>query len=1061
MSGLLVRWSVQFRLLVLALAAGVVALGVIFIPRMAMDSLPEFRAAHVEIQTEALGLSAVEVEQLITSPLETDILNGVAFLDEIRSESVPGLSSIELIFEPGTDLLRARQLVAERLTRAKALPKVSTPPVLMQPTSSTSRVMIVKLSSTEVSLIDMSVLARWNIKPRLMGVPGVANVSIWGQREQQMQVHVDPEVLRAHGVTLNQVIETTGNAVWVSPLTFLEASTPGTGGFLETGNQRIGIQHVLPITTPGDLAMVSVEGVAGQSLALGDIATVLEDHQPLIGDAVGDQDPGLMLVIEKFPEANTLEVTAQLEQALGDLGPGLAGIEIDDSVYRPAGFIQSAANTLGIALLVSALLAAVLLGIFFRSWRVMLLGLVAVAVPTFAAALVLFAFGAVLNIMVFAGLALAMAVIVGDVVADLSALRRIGTRTTGTAPVPLAGNSPSTATTIADTLSRTRTPIGYATLIMALAVAPALFLPGVDGALLRPLALSYVFALVTAMIVAWTLTPALAVTLTLDAPGRTTPRWADRARHRYTRALSSASAHTKTVLGAAALVALAGTLALPGLATGQPTVPVLQDRTLLVQLGALPGMSMQEMNRVAARASREVGALNGVSKVGGHVGRALTSDTAGGVSAGELWVTVAADADHGAVAAAVREVIEGYPGLTSTLVNYGNDRVSAERSRPAEQVVVRVYGVDQGTLRNKAEEVRDLVGSTQGVLAPRLELSPEQPTVEIEVDLVAAQQAAIKPGDVRRAAAALLQGIEVGFLFEKQKVFQVLVMGVPATRNSLTSVDELLIDTPSGGHIRLGDIAAVNVVPHQTTIHHVDTSRFIDVVADLDGRSRADVEADVRAALPQIDFPLEYHAEIPTQLADQQSSTLLVWSLLAAAIILMLVLLQSAAGSWRVGALVLLGLPLALAGGVLGALYGGGINSLATLIGFVAVLGVAVRDSVLLVRRAQTIDGERSQEGSNGPGRSAVLDAARARLVPTVSSSLITAAVLIPLVLLGDVVGREIFLPLAMVVWGGLITSGLMTMFVLPALLLLVGAQLRDDQMTSAWALSRGVGETS
>jgi Cu/Ag efflux pump CusA len=297
MTGWLVRWSLKFRLIILAAAVGILGFGITTLPTMPVDNLPEFSPPHVEIQTEALGLSAVEVEQLITSPMEADLLNGVAWLDEIRSKSVPGLSSIEMVFEPGTDIFRARQLVAERLTQAFALPNVSQPPVLMQPLSSTSRVMMVQLTSEDVSPIDMSVLARWNIKPALMGVPGVANVSIFGQREQQLQVQVDPAKLKANNVTLNQVIETAGNAVWVSPLSFLEASTPGTGGFLESANQRIGIQHVLPIRTPEDLGKVSIEGSQNKALKLSDVTTLSEDHQPLIGEAVTGKSPGLLLVI--------------------------------------------------------------------------------------------------------------------------------------------------------------------------------------------------------------------------------------------------------------------------------------------------------------------------------------------------------------------------------------------------------------------------------------------------------------------------------------------------------------------------------------------------------------------------------------------------------------------------------------------------------------------------------------------------------------------------------------------------------------------------------------------
>ena len=388
MFGWITRFSMQFRILVLAVAAGLIAFGVVNVPHVAIDSMPEFAPAHVEIQTEALGLSAAEVEQLITAPMEADLLNGVAWLDEIRSKSVPGLSSIELVFEPGTDLLRARQLVAERMTQAHALPNVSAPPLIMQPLSSTSRVLMVRMSSKELSGIEMSVLARWKIKPRLIGIPGVANVSIWGQREQQLQVEVTPTQLRDKGITLEQVIKTTGNAVWVSPLSFLEASTPGTGGFVESPSQRLGIQHVLPIRTPEDLAKVSVED-AGSPMLLGDIAQVKEDHQPLIGDAVVGQDAGLLLVVEKFPGASTLQVTKDLEAALNDMQPGLSGIQMDTSVFRPASFLQDAVDGLGLALLVSLLIAVLLFWALFRSWRVAVIALVAISTTVMAAGVVL------------------------------------------------------------------------------------------------------------------------------------------------------------------------------------------------------------------------------------------------------------------------------------------------------------------------------------------------------------------------------------------------------------------------------------------------------------------------------------------------------------------------------------------------------------------------------------------------------------------------------------------------------------------------------------------------
>ena len=335
----LLRAALQFRLLVLAIAAGVLGVGIAALRTAPVDVLPEFTPPYAEVQTEALGLSADEVEQLITVPLEADLLNGVEGIDVIRSESVSGLSSIVMVFTAGTDIYRARQLVEERLTQAHALPNVSKPPTLLQPLSSSSRILMIGLSSNDISPIEQSVIARWTVRPRLMGVPGVANVSVWGMRDQQLQVQVDPARLRDQGVTLGQVIESAGNAQVVSPLSFLEASTPGAGGFIETPQQRLQVRHLLEkIADPAELGKVPVEGTNGR-LRLADVATIVVDHQPLIGDAVVAGGAGLVLVVEKFPGADTLAVTSGVEDALEALAPGLSGITTDTSVFRPATYV--------------------------------------------------------------------------------------------------------------------------------------------------------------------------------------------------------------------------------------------------------------------------------------------------------------------------------------------------------------------------------------------------------------------------------------------------------------------------------------------------------------------------------------------------------------------------------------------------------------------------------------------------------------------------------------------------------------------------------------------------
>ncbi|MGB3827718.1 MAG: efflux RND transporter permease subunit, partial [Ornithinimicrobium sp.] len=633
----LVRWSLRFRLLVAAIALGVLGVGVTALPEVPVDNLPEFSPPHVEIQTEALGLSAEEVEQLITSPMEADLLNGIAWLDEIRSVSVPGLSSIQLIFEPGTNILRARQLVAERLTQAFALPNVSTPPVLMQPLSSTSRVMMIKLTSEEVSLIDLSVLARWTVKPALMGVPGVANVSTFGQREQQLQVQVDPEQLRAAGVTLEQVVATAGNAVWVSPLSFLEASTPGTGGFIESANQRLGIQHVLPIQTAEDLGKVVIEGSEG-GLTLADAAVMAKDHQPLIGDAVTGEDPGLLIVIEKFPEADVLEVTSDIEEAMAKLAPGLDGIEVNTNVFRPATFLEDATQRLGLTSLIGLLLAALVIGFGLGSWRLAVIAAATLLLSATAGVFVLLWTGTVMNTMTLVGLVLALAVVVGDTVADLDSLRtRAGASSRRvTTPEDVAADAGAVEAVrvrgwvLSWALRRSRVPVLFGALATAVAIAPTFFVPGLDGAILRAVAVSYLVALAVAMVVALTLTPALA-SLALpqkdDIETVAEPSFLVGLKARYSGVLSRAAGGRAGWISALAAAAL-GIVALGSVPLAIAEAPVLAsvaDRSILVEVDAPTGTSNDEMNRVTNRAADELATLTGVVDVTGHVGRALTS----------------------------------------------------------------------------------------------------------------------------------------------------------------------------------------------------------------------------------------------------------------------------------------------------------------------------------------------------------------------------------------------------------------------------------------------------
>lgn len=1029
----IVSWSLQFRFLVIILAVVVMVVGIVQMRDMPVDVLPEFSPPYVEIQTEALGLSAEEVEQMITVPMEQDLLAGVAWLDVIRSESVPGLSSVVVYFEPGTDLYRARQMVAERIAQsAVGLPHVSKPPTMIQPLSSASRFMIVGLSSKQLSLIQMSVLARWTIGPRLMGVPGVAHVAIWGNRDRQLQVQVDPEHLQDMGVTLRQVVDTTGNALWVSSLTYLEASTPGTGGFIDTPNQRLGIWHVLPIKSPEDLAQVPVKGTA---LQLRDVANVVEDHQPLIGDALVNDTPNLLLVIEKLPGINTLEVTRGIEDALDALRPGFASIDFDATLFRPASFIEMAMANLARTLVIAALLVVLVLGFFFYGWRSALISLVAISLSLVAALVVLYLRGATLNAMVLAGLIIALGIIIDDAIIDVDRIMQHLHQN------QVEDDPKSTANVILEASAETRGAVFFATLVTLLAVLPVFFMEGLSSALFQPLVVSYGLAVLAAMAVALIVTPALSLIL-LSEPLLETHEsplvgWLKRG---CGPVLAGTLRNPRLAYAVVVLLILAGIVGLPFIRQNQ-LLPSFKEPYLTIQLEAAPGTSLPAMNRILTQASKELRAVPGVSNVGAHVGRAVFGDKVVGINYAEVWVSLDPQVNHDATVTAIESTLEGYSGLDRQVQTYLQQVVGQTQISSNGTLTLRVFGEDHQVLGEQAEKLQQVLVGIGGVIDPRVVFTKEEPTVEIEVNLDSAQRFGVKPGDVRRAAATLLSGIQVGSLFEEQKVFDVVVWSTPETRDSIDDIHQLLIDTPGGGHVRLGEVADVRVVSSPTVIKREAISPYRDVVFNVQGRDSRAVIGEVKAAIQNFAFPLEYHAVVLEDYAAQQATQqrLLVSGIMAAFGIFLL--LQASFRSWRLAAVIFLTVPGALAGSVLAALLGGSLIPQSSLFGFLAILGIAVRNSVMTINQYQHL--ERGEGERFGP--ELVLNGSRQRVAPIMMTTLITGLALLPFVLSGGIPGLEMVRPTAIVILGGLVTSTLINLFVVPPLYLRLGASVEAE----------------
>jgi Cu/Ag efflux pump CusA len=789
-----------------------------------------------------------------------------------------------------------------------------------------------------------------------------------------------------------------------------------------------------------------MEDTGGKVLRLTDVSKVVEDHQPLIGDAVVNDAPSLMLVVEKFPGANTLEVTRGVEEALDQLRPGLSGITIDTSLYRPASFIETATHNLTLALVVGLVLVVLLIGLFLFDWRAALIGLVTVPLSLVAAVLVLDLRGATFNTMVLAGLVVALAVVVDDAIVDVDNLKR-RLRQRREAGEEAGG---SALATVLRASLEVRRPLVYATLIVALATVPVFFVQGLTGSFVRPLATSYLLAVLASLVVALVVTPGLALLLLGGAPlpQRTSPlaRWLERG---HTAALTRLLARPRVAFAGAALLALAGLAVLP-LLGGRPMLPPLQDRDLLIKWQGTPGMSQPEMDRITERATRELRSTAGVRDVGALVGRAITSDQAVNVNSAQLWVSIDPKADYRRTVAAVKQVVGGYPGLTHDLATYPEERIRQVRTGSGDPVVVRVYGQNPQVLRDKADEVRREIAGIDGVVSPRVDSQAVEPTIEVEVDLAAAQRQGIKPGDVRRAAATLLSGVTVGNLFEESKVFDVVVWGEPATRHSLTSIQNMLVDKPDGGQVRLGDVARVRVAPNPTVIKHDAVSRYLDVTAGVRGRSVAAVTRDVQQRIQGISFPLEHHAEVLEAAAEQRAASQRTLSVALAVVVAAFLLLQAAFGSWRLASLVFASLPLALVGGVLAALaFTGEVTPLGSLVGLFAVLAIAVRNGVLLVRHLQ-----RLQRDGEELDADLVLRGARERLAPAVLTALTVGLSLLPLLLFGGVPGLEVVRPLAVVILGGLLTSTLVGVLLVPVLYLRFAPRRQPEDLAAELQLS-------
>jgi CzcA family heavy metal efflux pump len=1019
----IVRFALRFRGVVIALATVALGYGVYALLQARYDVFPEFAPPQVQIQTQAAGLSPEQVEALVTRPIENAIV-GLEGIESVRSGSILGISVITVVFTNGSDVFRDRQLVAERLAVVAGSLPVGSGPLEMTPlTSSTSTVLAVGLTSVTRSLMDLRTIADWTVRLRLLAVPGVAKVSVYGGDVRQLQVQVSPDRLIRFGLSVDDVVASARRATGVMG-----------AGTVDTANQRLMLRTEGQALTPEELARTLVAYRRGVAVRLGDVANVVVGAQPPVGAASIMGKPGVMLMVAAQLHANTLEVTRRVDSALAELRPTLEaeGVQLDaQNILRPARFILTATGNVRSALLLGAILVIVVLTLFLFDLRTAAISCAAIPLSLLAAVTVLERLGLSLNTMTLGGLAIAIGEVVDDAVIDVeNILRRLRENRASTEPRPVLR-------VVFEASLEVRSAVVYATFAVALVFTPILTMTGVAGRLFAPLGTAYVLAILASLAVALTVTPALSSLLLggdrLPAAEPPVVRWL---KARYRPLLLRVEEHPRAVVAAVGVLTLGGLAVLPFLEGS--FIPELREGHFIVHMTAVPGTSLAESLRMGDRLAGELLELPEVRAVGQRVGRAELGDDIMGSHSSEIEVDLRPLSAAGSrrALAKIRGVLNHFPGANFAVNTFLTERVEETLSGYLAPVVVNIFGPDLDALDAKAVEVAAVLARVPGASGVAVVSPPGAPQLVIRLRRADLLRWGIAPVDALETVRTAYQGEVVGQVYDGNRIFAAAVILDPRERHELTAVGELPLRTAEGRFVTLAHVADVVESSGRYSVLHDGARRVQAVTCNVVGRGVAAFVADARRRIAAaVALPAGTYIDFAGSAAAQAASRrdLLVHAAVAG--VGVLILLNIVMGSTRNFMLVLANLPFALIGGVVVVVLGGGELSLGSLVGFVTVFGITLRNSIMLVTHYERLV---DAEGATW-GRDTALRGAEERLAPILMTALVTALGLLPLAIGSGAPGREIEGPMALVILGGLATSTALNLLVLPTLALRFG----------------------
>ena len=1012
----IIRFSLDNRLAILIVSVLLMVGGVYTSYNMEVDVFPDLNAPTVVVMTEARGMAAEEVERLVTFPVETAV-NGATDVRRVRSSSTSGFSVVWVEFNWGTDIYKARQVVSEKLAAvSNDLPEGIGNSTLGPQSSILGELMFVALTSDSTSLRDLRTIADWTIRPRLMATGGVAQVAVLGGEVKEYQILVSPERMAHHNVGLGDVL---------AAVQGMNANVSG-GTLYEYGNEYI-IRGVVSTTDVSALAKALVKNTGTTAVCLRDVADVrVGDNTPRTGVASYNGKPAVMMTVTKQPNTSTLDLTAEIDRTLEDLEKTLpADVHLSTDVYRQSRFIESSIDNVKNALIEGAVFVVVVLFIFLMNVRTTVISLVTIPLSLLAAIVTLHALDLTINTMSLGGLCIAIGSLVDDAIVDVENVYK---RLRDNRQLPIPGRRPI-VDVIFDASREVRMPILNSTLIIIASFLPIFFLTGMEGRMLAPLGIAFIVALCSSTVVALTLTPVLCSFLlggSLNTPHvKNEPLVTRYLKDRYLKALTWTIGHPRMVLGSTLVVLIAAIVVFAGF--GRSFLPPFNEGSFTINVSTLPGISLEESDSIGRRAERALLAIPEIKVVGRKTGRAELDEHALGVNTSEIEAPFEiSDRTKDEILADVRHRLSEIPGINVEVGSPISHRIDAMLSGTRAGIAIKLFGTDLNRMYALGNQIRESIKDVEGIADLNVEQQVERPQLKIipRPEMLAIY--GVTMPQFSGMIETLLHGVTVSQVYDGNSTFDLTLKVSDDSRGSISSIRDLMVDTPSG-KVTLSQLAEITSSSGPNTVSRENVQRKIVISANVSGRDLLGVVNDIRDIVGEkIHLPEGYHIEYGGQFESEQSAsrTLFVTSLIS--LIVIFVLLFHQFRDLTQSAVVMLNLPLAIIGGVAAIWMTSGILSIPAIIGFISLFGIATRNGMLLISRYNDLC-KRDYTINES-----ILQGSVDRLTPILMTALTSALALIPMVFAGDLPGNEIQSPMAKVILGGLITSTVLNIFIIP-----------------------------